>query len=153
MQVQLESFLYNHIYFNKRGQKSIQARWVFDKPVPILYSFWRYWWVHNCCSILCWNWWTLLLAHRYVFEHRYSHSITVLDDDFYLIEEKKEAEIIDTGKVFRFTSYDSGWCTKCYVYLILDVVDIGRYYITATARARNPQLVMTKTYTAVANIR
>ena len=57
------------------------------------------------------------------------------------------------GKIFKFTNSDSGWCTKCAVYLLLDVTDIGRYYVTATARARNPVLGNGKSSLAAANLR
>jgi hypothetical protein len=58
-----------------------------------------------------------------------------IGQDLYQIEEKKSAQIITRGKTFKFTQADYVWCTRCFVYLVLDTAIDGRYYITATASA------------------
>jgi hypothetical protein len=40
----------------------------------------------------------------------------------------------------KFTSNDYNFCTQCYVYFLVDVVNSGNYYVTATSSARNNQL-------------
>ena len=54
-----------------------------------------------------------------------------LDDSFYLIEEKPASHVVDNGIAFKFGSNDYEWCVKCYVYVILNVVEESRYYITS----------------------
>lgn len=51
----------------------------------------------------------------------------------------------DKGKVFRFASDDYEWCINCYVYLLVDVIDEGRYYITGQALARDIVLDVDRT--------
>jgi hypothetical protein len=42
---------------------------------------------------------------------------------------------------YYFTESDVGWCTNCYVYLMLDVINGAKYYLTATPTNRNPTIV------------
>ena len=39
------------------------------------------------------------------------------------------------------TNKDIRWCTKCYVYLIVTMIEDRRVYVTATAKTSNPGLV------------
>jgi hypothetical protein len=57
-----------------------------------------------------------------------------------LIEEKPSAHLSSSSLAMKFSKLDSKWCTKCTVYLILNVARGDRYYITTTARTSNDQL-------------
>jgi hypothetical protein len=63
-----------------------------------------------------------------------------LDSTIYQVEERKVENILTNGVGFAFTEGDYGWCTSCYIYLLLDVINDGRYYVTFTASARNTNL-------------
>jgi hypothetical protein len=63
-----------------------------------------------------------------------------LDKNFQLIEEKPSAHLSSTALAMKFSKLDQKWCTKCTVYLILNVERGDRYYITTTARTANDQL-------------
>lgn len=61
----------------------------------------------------------------------------MIDDDLYQVEERKSGQLIQNGKAYFFNSDDYFWCTKCYTYIMVDVINPGRYYVTGTASARN----------------
>jgi hypothetical protein len=63
-----------------------------------------------------------------------------MDKNFQLIEEKPSAHLSSTSLAMKFSKLDQKWCTKCTVYLILNVERGDRYYITTTARTANDQL-------------
>ena len=63
-----------------------------------------------------------------------------LDANFYLIEEKPAAHIVKNGIAIKFTQNDYEWCRKCYVYVIVNVYEEMRYYITSVARRENDEL-------------
>jgi hypothetical protein len=63
-----------------------------------------------------------------------------LDDNFYLIEEKPASHVVDNGVAIKFGSNDYSWCVKCYVYVILNIVEESRYYITSYGRHENDDL-------------
>lgn len=44
---------------------------------------------------------------------------------------------MDNGKLYRFTENDASWCTRCFIYLLLDIEEGGRYYVTGRAFSRN----------------
>lgn len=54
-----------------------------------------------------------------------------LDDDFYIIEEKPATHFVSNGVGFKFSEKDHNWCVKCYIYVIVNIVEEGRYYITS----------------------
>lgn len=54
-----------------------------------------------------------------------------LDNNFYLIEEKPASHITENGIAIKFGENDFQWCVKCYIYVILNIVEEGRYYITS----------------------
>lgn len=56
-----------------------------------------------------------------------------LDPHFYLIEEKPANHILDNGIGIKFGKGDFAWCVQCYVYVILNVYDEQRYYVTSNA--------------------
>jgi hypothetical protein len=63
-----------------------------------------------------------------------------LDSNFYLIEEKPASHIVQNGIAIKFTEKDYQWCRKCYVYVILNVYEEMRYYITSIPRRENDPL-------------
>jgi hypothetical protein len=54
-----------------------------------------------------------------------------LDNNYYLIEEKPAPHITDNGVAVKFGEDDYNWCVKCYIYIIVNIVQEGRYYITS----------------------
>jgi hypothetical protein len=60
------------------------------------------------------------------------------------IEEPKRDNLIKNGVGYYFTNNDQNWCTICYVYFYIETVVPGRYYVTASASARNPVLATSK---------
>jgi hypothetical protein len=60
-----------------------------------------------------------------------------LDSSIYQVEERKNENILSNGVGYTFTENDYGWCTGCYVYLLADVLDEGRYYLTFSANTRS----------------
>lgn len=61
-----------------------------------------------------------------------------LDNTIYQIEERKMENLISNGVGYYITESDFGWCTKCIIYFYAEVINPGRYYVTAKASARNP---------------
>jgi hypothetical protein len=76
-----------------------------------------------------------------------------LDDTVNQIEERKVENLISNGAGFYFTEDDIGWCTRCYVYLYVEITTPGRYYISAKASARNPVIIKDKVSEKFVNIR
>lgn len=60
-----------------------------------------------------------------------------LDSTIYQVEERKVENLLDSGVGYIFTSDDFGWCTGCTVYLLVDVINDGRYYATFKATTRS----------------
>lgn len=63
-----------------------------------------------------------------------------LDQDFQIIEEKPSAHFTSTSMAMKFGKLEPKWCTRCTVYLILNIERGDRYYVTTTARADNDQV-------------
>lgn len=61
-----------------------------------------------------------------------------LDDNIYILEERKVENILQNGVGVYFTENDQGWCTRCFVYFYIEVLNPGRYYVYARSGARNP---------------
>ena len=55
------------------------------------------------------------------------------DPSFRVIEDKPDVHITDKGLSVQMTSKEKLWCTKCYFYLIVNMVHDRRLYATATA--------------------
>lgn len=49
----------------------------------------------------------------------------------------KNELVIGEGVAIKFTVNDYYFCTQCYVYFLIDVIDAGNYYVTATASSQN----------------
>lgn len=64
-----------------------------------------------------------------------SSTITQIDRD-------PMEKLISDGAGYYFTENDFGWCVQCFVYFYVEVVNSGRYYVTGTATARNPVILI-----------
>lgn len=76
-----------------------------------------------------------------------------LDSVIYQIEERKVENILTKGVGFSFTENDFGWCTGCYIYLLVDVIKEGRYYITFTPSPRHRTISTVRTTDMMVNMR
>lgn len=65
----------------------------------------------------------------------------ISDYKFNVVEERPASHITDKGLSVLMTSSDTRWCTNCYVYLIVNMVEDRRVSVTATAMTSNPGLV------------
>jgi hypothetical protein len=64
-----------------------------------------------------------------------------LDQSFYLIEETpSNAHVTSTGKAIKFSDNELNWCRNCDIYIILNVYEEDRYYVTSIGRAENDEL-------------
>ena len=59
------------------------------------------------------------------------------DKDFYLTEELKEELILPKGKSYKLNKKSRDWCTLCFVNIIVNVRDPGRYYLKGQAEGNN----------------
>ena len=48
--------------------------------------------------------------------------------------------ITEFGKAIKFTEKSQNWCFKCWVYLLVDIYDEQRYYLTGVASATIQEL-------------
>jgi hypothetical protein len=60
-----------------------------------------------------------------------------LDSTIYQVEERKVETLLPKGVGFSFTENDYGWCTGCYIYVLVDITTEGRYYATFTPSSRD----------------
>ena len=44
-----------------------------------------------------------------------------LDPTFYLLQDKAATHVMENGLAVSFDKSDLNWCTKCYVYLLLNI--------------------------------
>ena len=59
------------------------------------------------------------------------------DGKFSVIEDHPASHITDLGLSVLMTSKDIRWCTNCYVYLIVNMIEDRRIYVTAEAKTSN----------------
>ncbi len=59
--------------------------------------------------------------------------------------------IIEYGKGFKITETMSNWCDLCYIYVLVEVVEDGRYWLTATAEADEPSIFENRPFYKFAN--
>ena len=76
-----------------------------------------------------------------------------LDSQIYQVEERKQEGLLSNGVGYYFTENDYGWCTRCFVYFYVEVMNPGRYYVTSRATARNPVIPTDKTSEKFVNSR
>jgi len=58
----------------------------------------------------------------------------ISDNKFNLVEDRPASHITKKGRMVLMTNSDPRWCTDCYVYLIVNMLEDRRVYVTATAR-------------------
>ena len=63
------------------------------------------------------------------------------DGNFSLLESKEARHVTERGINVLVTSADSRWCVNCYVYLIVNIIEDRRIYVTTKALSENPPLV------------
>jgi len=66
-----------------------------------------------------------------------------LDKNFYIIEEQPASHVVDNAIAIKFGRDSDRWCTKCWVYIVLNVVVEQRYYITSISKQYNDALSTT----------
>jgi hypothetical protein len=76
-----------------------------------------------------------------------------LDSTIYQVEERNVENILSNGVGYSFTENDNGWCTGCYVYLLVDVIEGGRYYISFLPTPRDRTLRTIKSTDIMINAR
>lgn len=55
--------------------------------------------------------------------------------------EERDGDILSpTGRTFRFTSDDIGWCTKCFVFFLVNTKNTDTYLISGRTTARREML-------------
>jgi hypothetical protein len=63
------------------------------------------------------------------------------DNIFYIIEEEPAPHVTRNGVAIKFGQQDANWCVNCFIYLIANIKDDQRYYVTSQARQINDALV------------
>jgi len=63
-----------------------------------------------------------------------------LSNNTFNIDQGPVAKLMTNGVGYYFTDDDYNWCTRCFVYYYVEVLNPGRYYVTGTATARNPTI-------------
>ena len=74
-----------------------------------------------------------------------------LDNQLYQVNGRQVQNLFSTGVGYYFTENDFGWCTNCYVYLMLDVINGAKYYATFTPTNRNPILTPSTATNVIVN--
>lgn len=76
-------------------------------------------------------------------EDDYSHLevFLSLDRNFYLIEEKPATLILRNGLGIKFGKHDYQWCVNCFIYIIANIFDDQRYYLTSQSIQYNDPLM------------
>lgn len=54
-----------------------------------------------------------------------------------MIEDKAVSHMTDKGLNFYMTDDDPNWCTECYVYVIVNMIEDRRIYVTASTMTSN----------------
>ena len=60
-----------------------------------------------------------------------------------MIEDRPARHITDAGLSVLLTSDNTRWCVDCYVYLIVNMIDDKRIYVTSEATSSNKSLIQT----------
>lgn len=62
------------------------------------------------------------------------------DAKFSLVEDHRATQVLEDGVAIRASRKDVDWCSKCYVYLLVNVEKEQRYYLTTRAHIFEPNL-------------
>ena len=60
-----------------------------------------------------------------------------------MVEDRPARHITDSGLSVILTSDDTRWCVDCYVYLIVNMIEDKRIYVTSEAFSANKSLIDT----------
>ena len=60
-----------------------------------------------------------------------------------MIEDRPARHITDAGLSVLLTSDNTRWCVDCYVYLIVNMIEDKRLYVTSEATSANKSLIQT----------
>ena len=60
-----------------------------------------------------------------------------------MIEDRPARHITDAGLSVLLTSDNTRWCVDCYVYLIVNMIEDKRIYVTSEATSANKSLIQT----------
>ena len=66
-----------------------------------------------------------------------------VDSTFSVVEDRPARHITDSGLSVLLTEDDTRWCTDCYIYLIVNMIEDKRIYVTAEASSANKSLIQT----------
>ena len=66
-----------------------------------------------------------------------------VDSKFSVVEDRPAKHITDSGLSVLLTSDDTRWCVKCNVYLIVNMIEDKRLYVTSEASSANKSLFET----------
>lgn len=62
------------------------------------------------------------------------------DSKFILAEDRRSNLVLEDGVAMRLSKKDVNWCSKCYVYILINVETEQRYYLTTKALTSEPKL-------------
>jgi hypothetical protein len=63
------------------------------------------------------------------------------DNDLSQVEDLDQPPFyVTNGKAFKFTDRNDGWCTRCLLYLMVSVMDEGKYFIEPLAYSNKAQI-------------
>lgn len=62
------------------------------------------------------------------------------DSKFSLADDRPSNLVLEDGVAMRLSKKDVSWCSKCYVYLLINVETEQRYYLTTKAYTKEPTL-------------
>lgn len=68
-----------------------------------------------------------------------------LDSTFKIVEERPAQHILEDGIAIEFNSDDQNWCTRCYVYMIINTIESTRLYVTGEAESFSNTIVSGQT--------
>ena len=73
-------------------------------------------------------------------DYKYLEVYVSHDSKYSVIEDRPARHITDEGLSVYMTSEDTRWCVNCYVYLIVNMIEDKRLYVTSQARTVNEGL-------------
>ena len=73
--------------------------------------------------------------------HQMIYALLLVDSKYSVIEDRPARHITDSGLSVLLTSEDTRWCVDCYVYLIVNMIEDKRIYVTSEATSANKVLI------------
>ena len=72
-----------------------------------------------------------------------AYGLLLVDSKYSVIEDRPARHITDSGLSVLLTSDNTRWCVDCYVYLIVNMIEDKRIYVTSEATSANKSLIQT----------